>query len=157
MYKTREETFLNESENQSNITVQDIHDYLFTLKQGVINQERDALLALNELKDLENNLKACKTEVNAESVTLAESYSDKKFVHKGFEIERRQGRATWNYKSIKEWQNKDAEKKELEKLLKARYEIYQKGGTAFDKETGEQLAIPSVTYSQDSIIFKKLK
>lgn len=147
--------FLEERERQSNVTVQEVHDYINTLKQGVLDGERDSLLALNELKEIEDNVKASKTEVMPTVLTEAESYGGKKFQHKGFYVERRSGRAIWNYKDVPEWQQIDSSKKELEKTLKARHQIWSKGQEVLDPETGESLPVPSVSFAPDSIIIRK--
>lgn len=153
------ELFLEQREHEASqqVTLEQVHGYINDLKQGVLDGERDAILAYNELKEIGDNSSLSQKEIKSAVIEEAESYGKKRFVHKGFEVERRAGRKNWSYKEVPEWIEKDQEKKELEKALQARYELHQRGEISVSEETGEPLPIPVLTYSEDSISIKPVK
>lgn len=128
---------------------------IWEIAEQVEEGHADALLAYHRLKELAEQVSAAKEVVYLHAIQEAENYGEKAFEHKGLKVERRNGAARWNYKGIPEWDQADKDKKELEKTLKSRYELYKKGELSIDQESGEQLPVPSVTYSKDSIIIKK--
>lgn len=145
--------FQRESEEIS-ITIDQVHEFINNLKQRTLDGHQDGIVSYAILLDIEKNSKLSKDEVKVVALEEADNYSEKSFEHKGLYVERRNGAARWDFKGIAEYETFKIEEKSLVNELKARHALYLKGRISYDEETGEQLPIPSVKYSEDSIIIK---
>ena len=102
-------------------------------------------------KDLiEEALKQIEPSVQRE----AELYSEKTFTESGFTFEKRNGATRYSYNHIPEILEVKKELKDLEAKYKHAFLSKQKGLLAAT-EDGEELIMPKVTYSKDSVIVKK--
>ena len=132
-----------------------ITDIILQHANGEISLE-DALIKAERLRnDLETELAALKSfkhEKSDEIQTLSKEYKEG---YQGHIFEVRQGRITWNFKHIPEWQTHDQAKKDCESKYKAAFNAKQKGLTFADvDENGEQLPLPEINYSKPSVIIK---
>ena len=128
--------------------------YIDSIAEEVEQGRKHALEEWRVLDLMEKGLKEAKKRVKPHALYEASQQDEKTFEHNGCKFERRTGRSNWNYKSMPDWVEKKAELTEIEKEGKARYALYQKGKLAIDEETGESMPVPTVTYSDDSLIVK---
>ena len=84
----------------------------------------------------------------------AELYSEKSFQESGFTFEKRNGATRYSYNHIPEIQGLKKELKDLEAKYKHAFLSKQRGLLAAT-EDGEELILPKVSYSKDSLIVKK--
>lgn len=119
----------------------------------VENGERDALAAYAEIKKLEKEFASAKKQVEDLALDEAIKFGEKSFEHQGFKFEIRKGATRYSYKNISIWRDKNKELKEIESRAKAAFLAKQKGMlTATDD--GEEIELPEVNYSKDSLIVK---
>ena len=111
-----------------------------------------AMAILNELAE---EIKQCQKQIKPIVVLEAEKY-DKTFEKDGFKMERRNGRRTFNYKTIPDWVQKEKEKKEIEDTAKEMYSLYEKGKLVVDPDTGEMPPLPECKYSEDVVVIKSI-
>jgi len=124
------------------------------LANAVTDGTKDAIVALRSLSNIEKACKDAKEIVSELAMEESEKYPLKTFEHKGVKIERRSGRAMYNYKGIQEWSDLTAKVKNKESLYKSAFESWQKGARLFDEETGEEVPMPVVTHTKDVLIIK---
>lgn len=113
------------------------------------------LESLGKLRNLEKVLKSCIKQV--EEVADNEWYRESEGKNtidnfKGFEISKRSGGWSWNFKGVKEYSDIETKKKDLETKYKALF-LHQ---NCIDAETGEVLDIER-TPRKDSFVFKSAK
>ena len=125
------------------------------LTQNVIDGEESPFKALSILKQIENDVKECIKEINPIAIEESEKY-DKTFELHGLKIERVSGRKVWNFKNIEEWKKHDEAKKDCEEKYKAVYHSYEKNVLSAEKETGEEVQLPEVTYTSDYLKIKEI-
>jgi len=77
--------------------------------------------------------------------------------YRGHMIVVNNGKVTYSYKEIKEWEEVSERKKEIEQKYKSAFLSNQKGLTVVDDETGEVLELPTVSYSKSSISVREIK
>lgn len=119
----------------------------------VENGERDALSAYATIKKLEKEFNLAKSQLEPLAMVEAEKFGQKSFEHQGVKFEIRNGATRYSYKNITEWQNKSKELKELEARAKQAFIAKQKG-ILTATEDGEEIELPEVNYSKDSLVVK---
>lgn len=134
-----------------------IQDILNKYFDGNILLE-DALIQMelkrHELEMELTYLKDFKSEKSQDIDLLSKEYKDG---FKGYRFEVRQGRKTYNFKGIEEWENCDKAKKECESKLKAMLTAKIKGAVhANISEDGEELELPELNYGKPSVIIKEI-
>lgn len=109
-----------------------------------------------EREHLENSLALIK-EFEAENYDLIQNEAEKyQNQYKGFKFEFRNGRKTYDFKAIPEWQSAEKYKKEIEAKYKSMLEAKIKGAPhANISEDGEELPLPEIKYSKSSLIIKR--
>ncbi len=115
---------------------------------------KDALQAYGELKDLETILKQAVQEVYEIAVGEASKY-EKTFHHLGFKFELRNGATRYSFKHIPEWNNLNEQVKDFEATSKAALKM--QGKIQMASNEGEDIALPIVTVSKDSLIVRPAK
>jgi len=117
----------------------------------------DALLKMEEIrKTYERELKFLQDfkHENSEIIEgLVKEYPDG---YNGFMFEVRNGRTTYSFKNIEEWNTYYKALKECEDRYKQAFISVQKGLLAISSD-GEELQLPEVSYGKPSVIIKELK
>ncbi|MCP4052621.1 MAG: hypothetical protein GY739_06085 [Mesoflavibacter sp.] len=118
----------------------------------------DALIEMELMRhklELELNfLKQFKHEKSIEIATMSKEYKDG---YKGHKFEVREGRRTWNFKGIEEWQTCNKAKLLCEKKYKAMFEAKTSGAVhANISKEGEELQLPEINYGKPSVIIKEI-
>lgn len=137
-----------------------IQNRLIHVQSAVKHGEMNPLAAVIELrkyrKHLENSLALIKDfeiEYYEEIQNEAEKYQNQ---YDGFKFEFRNGRKTYDFKSIPEWQSAEKYKKEIEAKYKSMLQAKINGAPhANVSEDGEELPLPEVKYSKSSLIIKR--
>jgi len=109
------------------------------------------------LKELQDDIKQCLEQIYPILEDHANQHAEKSFETQGFKIEKRNGKANYNFKNVEEWQVYDKNKKDCEERLKLAYKLYSSGNIVANEESGEVLALPEVTYSKDVIVVKQIE
>ena len=117
---------------------------------------KNALIIYAELKALLDETKAAVDAVQPLAMEEAEKHGEKAFEFKGFKFERRNGRATYSFKNIPEWNEKKLQLQEVEKRAKAALAAANKN-ILTATEDGEEVIFPEVSYSKDVLVVKSLK
>lgn len=128
---------------------------LSELVQNTLDGEENPFKAWAVFTDLEKYIKECKETLKKTVDSEAKKYSEKQFVAGDFRVEVRNGRAVYNFKECKSWIAKNQDLKETEEQLKLAYKMYSANKTIAVTEDGEQVEIPIVTYTDDTIIVKE--
>lgn len=123
------------------------------ITQEVIDGHTDPLLAYAELKDLQDHLTQSMKVVKDVALEEAMKYESKQFEHNGFKFELRDGRATYNYKGVQQWNLMKEQLARIEKIAKA---SALNGSIAVDPDTGEEIQPAQVKYSEPSLIVKNV-
>jgi hypothetical protein len=113
----------------------------------------EALSAYGQLKTAETLIKSAIAEVFDQALTESEG-QEKSFGRHGFVFEKRNGRRTYKFDHIPDYQEAKAFIKEMEGKYKDAQAQSEKGNTLVD-ENGEILPMARVEYSKDSIIVRK--
>lgn len=107
------------------------------------------------------NFKRCKDlfdQASKQIETLAHNeaseYPEKTFLENGFEFEKRNGSTRYSYSHIPEVLDLKKKIKVIEEKSKQAFISKQKGILVAD-ENGEEILLPKVTYTKDSLIVKK--
>lgn len=124
------------------------------IKQQLINEEIDPLEVFANLKEYEKGFKEVLNLAKEQAIEEAEKY-EKTFELKGFKFERQQGRAIYNFKGLKEWQEAEAVKKQVEAKAKNAFNAYKLGNDVIS-EDGELQQLPEVSYTSDVLKVKKI-
>lgn len=120
--------------------------------ENIKNGSQEALPNLKLLKDFKKEFDTMVKDIELIALEEANDY-DKSFELHGFKFEKRNGRATYNYKDIEEWNKVKEQLTDIEMKYKGIYSQYQRGITPID-ENGEVLPMPKVSYSKDVLIVK---
>lgn len=107
------------------------------------------------LEELQKEVKECLDQIKPIVIDEASKYSSGDEVQ-GFKIEKRNGKKTYNFKGIKEWEDANKTKLEVEDIYKQYYSLYEKGKLVADGDTGEIPQLPEVKYSDEVIVVKNL-
>lgn len=124
------------------------------LVQNVMDGVESPFKALHFLKDLQKTIKTQIEIVEVEAINQSQ-YEDKTFEKDGFKIEKRNGRKMWNFKGCESYKIAKDNLTEIEKDLKDNFSQWEKGKQVVD-ENGEIGEVPTVTFTKDSLILKKL-
>ena len=131
--------------------------YEMQLAQNGESNYLDCLIELEQIKKVcdqcTQDIKDWKSENEFEISGDAINYNNQ---YKGYKIELRNGRKTFDFSGIKEIDQKKKEIKEMELKAKSAFEARQKGILNID-EDGAEIPLPTVKYSASSIILKKEK
>lgn len=120
------------------------------IENGLINP-LDAFIVYNELKKLLDN---AKKEIDEIAQVEADKYTEKTINYNGYTITKTEGRKQIDFSNIQEW----VDAKENLKRIEDKYKQVEKSTyLSIDKETGEVLEKPIVTYSKSSLTIKKAK
>lgn len=131
--------------------VTNLQEVLSAVQDG----REDALSFYAQLKELEKEIKDSLTIIDPIVEDESGAYSEKVFFDHGFQFEKRQGGKRFSFKGIPTWDEAEKFKKELEEKFRLAWLSREKGTVIYDDETGEEVPIPSVTYSKDSLIVKR--
>lgn len=123
------------------------------IKNNVLNGNQDPLVAYAELKDIERELKSTIDEVYEAAIIEAKK-EDKTFQLMGYKFEVRNGKTSYSFKHIQKWNDLNDQRKEFEEICKTALKMGNKIQMA--NEDGEAIDLPTVTYSKDSLIVKKV-
>ncbi len=106
------------------------------------------------------NLKKCQAlyteaikQIEPMAFDEANNYHEKTFLDSGFCFEKRTGGIRYSFNHIKEWQEADQRKKDIEEKCKLAYTALQRNLLA-GTEDGEMIEIPKISYTKDSLIVK---
>ncbi|HET8837894.1 MAG TPA: hypothetical protein VFM82_02745 [Flavobacteriaceae bacterium] len=119
----------------------------------------DALLEMRkEREQLENSLAIIKETESKFYDDFQREAEKSQNEYKGFKFEFRNGRKTYSFNGIPEWQAAEKSKKEIEAKYKAVLEAKIRGSQfANVSEEGEELPLPEISYGKGSLIVKPLK
>jgi len=123
------------------------------LVEEVEQGEREALFAYANLKALEKETNSAINQIEHLAKEEAEQEPEKTFSRHGIEFEKHNGSRRFSYKDISIWQEKNKELKDIEKKAKHAFEAKQKGMLTATKD-GEEIELPSVKYTKDSLIVR---
>lgn len=126
-----------------------IYDYIAGMTQGVINGEKDPLIAMAELKSMAAIIKKAMTEVEPIAIDEAMKY-EKTFDYKGFVFTRKEGRRMYSFKHIEAWKNAKEELTEIEEQAKKAASV---SGTVVTDD-GEVVDPAQVTFTKASLTVK---
>lgn len=134
------------------MTLENIIETLSNVTENVEEGNADALTVYGELKDIETYLKQAISQVFDVAIDEAEK-EDKTFQHAGFKFERRAGATRYSFKHIPQWNVLNNELKAYESELKSALKM--QGKIQMADNDGEELVLPTVTVSKDSLIVKR--
>ena len=120
----------------------------------VINGMADPLEVFAYLKEVEKHLAKCKEEIENDVFAEADRYGDKTFEHKGFKFTKTDGRATYDFKDIEQWNKQKAILKDIEDKSKA---AAKNNKITMVTEDGEVVQPCLVKYSKPSISVSYVK
>lgn len=120
--------------------------------QGLTN----ALEAYIELKKLEKVIADCIESVKPGAVQEADKYHEKVFELKGAQVEKKRAPGRWDFKAIRQWNEKTAEVKKIEELAKNAYKMIQEGKLAEAQIEGDAMPPAKYTEGGDTIAIKIL-
>ena len=133
-------TTVLEQYNNGNLTLEDALLEAENIRKQ-LEQELDALLNFKHEKSNEINL-------------VAQEYEDG---YKGFKFEVRNGRMTYNFKGIDEWEEANKTKQSIEKKYKAFLNAKINGAVhANVSKDGEELQLPTISYGKPSVLIKEI-
>lgn len=113
----------------------------------------DPFTAKQKLNETKKTLEELEEKLYPVLLEEAQKHDEKIFEVNGLKVEVRNGRQTFDYKNIQSWAEKKKELGLIEKEAKQAWELYKKGKITVD-ENGEQLPLPVVKFSKDSVIVK---
>lgn len=120
----------------------------------------DALLIMRDHRSEAEKLVEIIKEFESDKITeIANEASQYPEGYKGFQVSVANGRKTFSFKGIPEWENAEKAKKAVEDKYKAMWEAKAKGAnTGFcDEETGEEMPLPEVSYGKTFVTVKENK
>jgi hypothetical protein len=125
------------------------------LVQDVHDGNESGLKAFAILNDVLKTAKKCQDAIKDAALKEAELHGGKTFDADGYIFEKRNGGRRWDFKSVDEWQEAKAGLTAIETKLKSAWESKANGLATFSESTGEEMELPKVTYSTDSLVVKK--
>jgi hypothetical protein len=121
--------------------------------QAVILGKVNPLDAFVVFKELEKKFNDAKKSIDSMAYEEAEKYG-KNFVRNNRKFTLIEGRKSFDFKNINEWIIAKESLVQIENKYKSVYENNKNGISSLNEETGEVLAIPTVTFSKSSITVK---
>lgn len=125
------------------------------LREQAINGEIDPLIAYGQAKQMKSENDAALAEIEALALDEASKY-EKTFELHGFKFERRNGATRYSFKHIPKWNELTKSVKEFESKSKQALKASESGIQTAD-ENGEEIPLPEVTHSKDSLVVKPIK
>jgi len=116
--------------------------------------DRSALIAYAHLKRTADEYLLAIKQIESNAMEEAHNFGEKSFETQGFKFEIRNGVKRFDYSSIDEWKAQRDALKETEERYKAAFIAKQKG-LLTASEDGEELQMPELKISKDSLILKK--
>jgi len=133
-------------------------DLLSAAVQSAVDGEASALevfaLLKTEEKKMQDFFDKAKEQIEEAALNEANTFTEKSFEFKNYKIEKRQGRAIYNYKNVGIWNRLKEKMSTIEKLSKLASESRNFGKTIVDDDTGEVIEPCEVKYSKDVLIIK---
>jgi beta-N-acetylglucosaminidase len=131
-----------------------VNQILSEAVEQVINGMADPLEVFAYLKEVEKHLAKCKEEIENDVFTEADRYGDKTFEHKGFKFTKTDGRATYDFKDIEQWNKQKEILKDIEEKSKA---AAKNNKITMVTEDGEVIQPCLIKYSKPSISVSYVK
>lgn len=126
---------------------------LMDIVDGVERGSRSALLTYAEMKRFSDIVIKAVKQIEDLATEEAYTYGEKDFETHGFKFQIRNGATRYSYKNIPAWQIVQEELKEVEERYKAAFIARQKGLLTASLD-GEELVLPEITKSKDSLVVK---
>jgi hypothetical protein len=134
-------------------TIDEVERQLDFVVKSVSNGEYDPLEAFGVLKKIETLLGNSIDKIKDLAIEEASKY-ESTFEVSGIKFEKRVGSKRFNFKMIDEWVDAKNKLSEIEEKYKQAYFSKQQGLLAVTDD-GEELVLPTIEYSKDSLIVKK--
>ena len=128
-------------------------DQLKQLVQDVHEGVESPLKAFAVLKEYLSEVKICLEAVEESAQIEASRYKENAFESDGLKFEKRNGRKSFDFKSIPEWVAAKEGLKEIETRYKSHYNHYLNGGLPVTGD-GVEIVLPVVKTSKDILIYK---
>ena len=125
------------------------------LIERVEQGEQRALISYAEIKKMKEMYALAEKQIEPLAIGEAENYTEKTFDEGGFTFQKRNGATRYSYKNIPEWQTYNKGLKDCEERHKQAFISRQKGMLTATMD-GEEIVMPEVSYSKDSLAVKKL-
>jgi len=125
------------------------------LREKAINGEMSPLVAYGQAKQMKSENDAALAEIEALALEESELY-EKSFEIQGFKFERRNGATRYSFKHIPQWNDLQKSVKDFEEMSKQALRAGANKMQVAD-ENGEEVPLPIVTHSKDSLIVKAIK
>lgn len=123
------------------------------LVHQVIEGHADPLESYAELMQVKSFIDYCVKEVKDVAISESENFEEKKFVHKGFEFQRVDGRRMYKFDHIQSWKESHDKIKQIEGLAKSAADKYNKNMQMVN-EDGELVEPAVVTFTSPSLSVK---
>ncbi len=130
-------------------------NYFLELREKAVNGEMSPLVAYGQAKQMKAENDAALAEIEALALEEAELY-EKNFELQGFKFERRNGATRYSFKHIPQWNELQQSVKDFEAMSKQALKAGANRMQVAD-ENGEEIPLPKVTHSKDSLIVKPVK
>ena len=124
------------------------------LVQDVLDGNESGLKALAILKELDKDVKEMIKQVEPVAIEEAAKYAEKSFEFQEWKFEKRNGAKRYDFKHIHKWNEAKQKVTEIETEAKQAYAAYENNILTATQE-GEEIELPKVTYSKDSIVIKE--
>ena len=122
------------------------------IANNVIQGMTDPLIAYAELKEYKREIEQAIKDIEPIALEESEKYG-KSFELHGIKFERRNGAVRYDFKHIEQWQMIHQELKNFEMQSKQALAALKHGANYID-ENGEQVPVPKLTYTKDTLITK---
>jgi len=129
---------------------QELAHFVDEVEQG----KRSALIAYAHLKRTADEYTSAIKQIEDNAMNEAHNFGEKSFETQGFKFEIRNGAKRFDYSGIDEWKEQRDALKETEERYKAAFIARQKG-LMTASEDGEELQLPELKISKDSLVLKK--
>jgi hypothetical protein len=129
---------------------QELAHFVEQVEQG----ETSALISYANLKRTADEYASAIKQIESIAMEEAHSYGEKSFEVQGFKFEVRNGAKRFDYSNISEWKEIQSKLKETEEKYKSAFMARQKG-LLTASEDGEELEMPELKISKDSLVLKK--
>lgn len=126
---------------------------LMDVVDGVERGSRSALITYAEMKRFADIAVKAVKQIEDLAIDEAINFGEKEFETNGYKFQIRNGATRYSYKHIPDWQIVQEELKEVEERYKAAFIARQKGLLTASAD-GEELILPEITRSKDSLIVK---
>jgi len=135
-------------------------DFINSIVLDVENGEKDALDVFISFKTISEALDKAKKSIDDKAMIEADKYQSD--TYNGFKVSVIQGRKTFDFKTIKEYSEKQTELKQIEAKYKSAFDGVQKGTVQIDgdnwiDQNGEILPLPKISYGKSYIKIEKQK